>query len=114
MTVGTYVGTICALQNGLEIASRDIQDRLENRSARRCRYLEPEPEKVEYFCRELGISREVLPAKRYAGADPRFGVTSTCGSLHHAFGFSDEDTSEKLTVFPLIQSPSQGLGRARS
>ena len=78
------------------------------------RYLETETEKVEYFCKELGISKEALPAKRYAGADPRFGVTSTCGSLHHAFGFSDEDTSEKLTVFPLIQSPSQGLGRARS
>jgi hypothetical protein len=32
------------------------------------RYLETEPEKVEYFCKELGISREALPAKRYAGA----------------------------------------------
>jgi hypothetical protein len=32
------------------------------------RYLEPETEKVEYFCKELGISKEVLPAKRYAGA----------------------------------------------
>ena len=32
------------------------------------RYLETEPEKVEHFCKELGISREALPAKRYAGA----------------------------------------------
>ena len=32
------------------------------------RYLETETEKVEYFCKELGISKEALPAKRYAGA----------------------------------------------
>ena len=32
------------------------------------RYLETEPEKVEYFCKELGISKEALPTKRYAGA----------------------------------------------
>jgi len=32
------------------------------------RYLETETEKVEYFCKDLGISREALPAKRYAGA----------------------------------------------
>jgi len=32
------------------------------------RYLETEPEKVEYFCKELDISKEALPAKRYAGA----------------------------------------------
>ena len=32
------------------------------------RYLETETDKVEYFCKELGISKEALPAKRYAGA----------------------------------------------
>lgn len=32
------------------------------------RYLETEADKVDYFCRELGLKREVLPAKRYAGA----------------------------------------------
>src|SRR5215471_19759449 len=32
------------------------------------RYLETEAEKVHYFCKELGIERSVLPAKRYAGA----------------------------------------------
>jgi len=32
------------------------------------RYLETEVDKVDYFCRELGLKREVLPSKRYAGA----------------------------------------------
>jgi DNA-binding MarR family transcriptional regulator len=32
------------------------------------RYLETEAEKVDYFCSKLGISRAVLPAKRYTGA----------------------------------------------
>jgi len=32
------------------------------------RYLETETDKVAYFCRELGLKREVLPSKRYAGA----------------------------------------------
>jgi hypothetical protein len=32
------------------------------------RYLETEAEKVEYFCTKLGISRALLPAKRYSGA----------------------------------------------
>jgi hypothetical protein len=32
------------------------------------RYLETETEKVDYFCRELSISRALLPAKRYKGA----------------------------------------------
>ena len=32
------------------------------------RYLETESEKVEYFCQKLGISRALLPAKRYQGA----------------------------------------------
>jgi hypothetical protein len=32
------------------------------------RYLETEADKVDYFCSELGLKREVLPAKRYAGA----------------------------------------------
>jgi hypothetical protein len=31
-------------------------------------YLETEAEKVAYFCRNLGISRALLPAKRYSGA----------------------------------------------
>lgn len=32
------------------------------------RYLEAEFEKVQYFCRELGLKASALPAKRYAGA----------------------------------------------
>ena len=32
------------------------------------RYFETEPEKVAYFCKELGITRSLLPAKRYGGA----------------------------------------------
>lgn len=32
------------------------------------RYLETEVDKVNYFCRELGLKTSVLPAKRYAGA----------------------------------------------
>jgi hypothetical protein len=32
------------------------------------RYLETETDKVDYFCKELGLKREVLPSKRYAGA----------------------------------------------
>jgi hypothetical protein len=32
------------------------------------RYLETEPEKVAYFCKDTGIARSLLPAKRYAGA----------------------------------------------
>jgi hypothetical protein len=32
------------------------------------RYLETEPEKVAYFCKDLGLSRSLLPAKRYTGA----------------------------------------------
>jgi hypothetical protein len=32
------------------------------------RYLETEADKVDYFCRQLGLKREVLPSKRYAGA----------------------------------------------
>jgi len=32
------------------------------------RYLESETEKVDYFCRQLSISRALLPAKRYKGA----------------------------------------------
>jgi hypothetical protein len=32
------------------------------------RYLETESEKVEYFCQKLGISKALLPAKRYQGA----------------------------------------------
>jgi len=32
------------------------------------RYLETEGEKVNYFCSKLGISRGILPAKRYSGA----------------------------------------------
>jgi hypothetical protein len=32
------------------------------------RYLGTEAEKVDYFCRKLGISRALLPAKRYSGA----------------------------------------------
>jgi hypothetical protein len=32
------------------------------------RYLETESEKVHYFTKQLGLSREVLPAKRYSGA----------------------------------------------
>lgn len=31
-------------------------------------YLETEAEKLDYFCAKLGISRALLPAKRYAGA----------------------------------------------
>jgi hypothetical protein len=33
-----------------------------------CHYLETEFEKVQYFCKELGIKTSALPAKRYAGA----------------------------------------------
>src|SRR6266700_1850242 len=32
------------------------------------RYFETEAEKVDYFCSTLGISRGILPAKRYSGA----------------------------------------------
>jgi hypothetical protein len=32
------------------------------------RYLETETEKVAYFCKDLGIDRSALPAKRYSGA----------------------------------------------
>jgi hypothetical protein len=32
------------------------------------RYLETESEKVTYFCKDLGINRSALPAKRYSGA----------------------------------------------
>jgi hypothetical protein len=32
------------------------------------RYLETEAEKVQYFCKDLGVEHSVLPAKRYAGA----------------------------------------------
>jgi hypothetical protein len=32
------------------------------------RYFETEAEKVDYFCSKLGISRGILPAKRYSGA----------------------------------------------
>jgi hypothetical protein len=32
------------------------------------RYLETEPEKVDYFCRKLSIGRALLPARRYKGA----------------------------------------------
>ena len=32
------------------------------------RYLETEAEKVRYFCSELGVSKGILPAKRYSGA----------------------------------------------
>lgn len=32
------------------------------------RYLETEYEKVDYFCRELGLKTSILPTKRYAGA----------------------------------------------
>ena len=32
------------------------------------RYLETEREKVDYFCKELGLKTSVLPSKRYAGA----------------------------------------------
>ena len=32
------------------------------------RYLETEDAKVDYFCRDLGIAKSVLPAKHYAGA----------------------------------------------
>jgi hypothetical protein len=32
------------------------------------RYLETEAEKIAYFCRDLGIDRSALPAKRYSGA----------------------------------------------
>jgi len=32
------------------------------------RYLETEFEKVQYFCKELGLKTSALPAKRYAGA----------------------------------------------
>ena len=32
------------------------------------RYLETEADKLDYFCRQLGLKREVLPSRRYAGA----------------------------------------------
>jgi hypothetical protein len=32
------------------------------------RYLETEDDKVRYFCKDLGLSRDILPAKRYSGA----------------------------------------------
>jgi hypothetical protein len=32
------------------------------------RFFETEAEKVEYFCSKLGLSRGILPAKRYSGA----------------------------------------------
>jgi len=32
------------------------------------RYLETEADKLDYFSKELGLKREVLPSKRYAGA----------------------------------------------
>lgn len=32
------------------------------------RYLETEADKIQYFCKDLGIDRSALPAKRYAGA----------------------------------------------
>ncbi len=32
------------------------------------RYLETEADKIDYFCKELGLKRETLPSKRYAGA----------------------------------------------
>jgi len=32
------------------------------------RYLETEPEKAAYFCKDQGVSRSLLPAKRYTGA----------------------------------------------
>jgi hypothetical protein len=35
-----------------------------------CAYFETEADKVKYFCNEMGISREFLPAKVYEGASP--------------------------------------------
>jgi hypothetical protein len=47
------------------------------------RYLETEDDKVRYFCKNLGLSRDVLPAVRYAneGRTAILSTNSRCSSL---------------------------------
>jgi len=65
------------------------------------RYLETEAEKVDYFCSKLGISRAILPAKRYSGAI-RHNTTDRYFVDKFPLFFVPESSSSPVITFSFI------------
>src|ERR1051325_4413552 len=65
------------------------------------RFLETEDDKVAYFCRDLGISRFVLPAKHYAGAI-RERTTARHFVDKFPMFFSPESSSPSVVTFSFV------------
>ena len=65
------------------------------------RYLETEPEKLDYFCAKLGISKVSLPAKRYAGAI-RHKTTDHYFADNFPLFFVPESSSPPVVTFSFV------------
>lgn len=65
------------------------------------RYLETEADKVDYFCRELGIAQFVLPAKHYAGAIQERTTARHFVDKFPMF-FSPESSSPSVVTFSFV------------
>jgi hypothetical protein len=65
------------------------------------RYFETEAEKVDYFCSKLGISRGILPAKRYSGAI-RHKTTDRYFVDKFPLFFAPESSSPPVIAFSFV------------
>jgi hypothetical protein len=65
------------------------------------RYLETEAEKVDYFCSKPGISRGILPAKRYSGAI-RHATTDRCFVDKFPLFFVSKSSSPPVITFSFV------------
>lgn len=73
------------------------------------RYLNTEAEKVDYFCGKLGISRALLPAKRYAGAI-RHNTKDRYFVEKFPFFFTSESPSPPVVTFSFVDPGLLSLG----
>lgn len=65
------------------------------------RYLETEAEKVDYFCGKLGISKALLPARRYTGAI-RHNTTDRYFVDKLPLFFAPESSSPSVVTFSFV------------
>ncbi|HUL34706.1 MAG TPA: hypothetical protein VL128_12535 [Candidatus Eisenbacteria bacterium] len=72
------------------------------------RYLETEDEKVNYFCKELGLAEFLLPAKHYAGAI-RERTTARYFVDKFPMFFSPESSSPPVLTFSFVDPGLQSL-----
>ncbi len=71
-------------------------------------YLETEPDKVDYFCRELQLPKQHLPAKTYSG---RYTVTPTVRYFVDRFPmfFPSSSSASRIVTLTYIQGPEANL-----